>query len=431
MKKLKVFFVVFFAAIMLGIGTGVVTVQAYKVPEPNYLAIGLSMLTQNRNSAVVNPLDSETIARIENGSITLQEIEELKSTLQDSINQGFKKWQMQHLKELGYRGEPDNETVRSMLFAFLEENSEYWEQFKLYDQLYSLEMELKMENLTKQVLEALKNTDLIMEQGQLVREWNTTITIDGENCTAINQVYELEVNGTILTFIKVSIYSPDGVKISDPWAMMLSSKLIYWTKVWIWTWFPFLGYWLPVPVWYGSNFQLYCRYIGDPSSEAAYYYNEMLIWFTIEKVLHEQFISDLLGTAVTFALTGNIYGIIAAGALVLVALDWWVVSEAWYNQSWQTFYSMYSYNLAQDPSFGFMVMDEMHLVWDPQQWDPLSWAKYYWIRCDGLTYQYGPPQGGAMPIWDSNTVNLLSEACLGFLSTYGEGNWVWLGEWVP
>ena len=92
---------------------------------------------------------------------------------------------------------------------------------------------------------------------------------------------------------------------------------------------------------------------------------------------------------------------------------------------------MYEYNLMQDPSFGFMVMDQMHLVWQPQQLDPLSWAKYYWIDVDGRSVQFAPPQGGQMPIWDSNTVDLLSQACLGFLSTYGEGNWVWLGEWVP
>ncbi|MBS7250244.1 MAG: hypothetical protein KIH08_06590 [Candidatus Freyarchaeota archaeon] len=90
MKKLKIFSVVFFAAIMLGLGTGVVTAQAYRLPEPNPLVIGVSMLTPNKSSAVINTLDLKIIARIENGSLTLQEIAPIKEICQDVVAEGFK-----------------------------------------------------------------------------------------------------------------------------------------------------------------------------------------------------------------------------------------------------------------------------------------------------------------------------------------------------
>ncbi|MHA1579689.1 MAG: hypothetical protein ACTSUQ_08680 [Candidatus Freyarchaeota archaeon] len=153
--------------------------------------------------------------------------------------------------------EPDNETARNMLFAFLSESPAYRDQFRLYDRLLSREIELKIENITRQVHEAFKNINLIMEEGRLIREWNTTVTINGENCTAINRVYELEVNGTVLTFVKVSIYSPDGVEIADPYGMLVANPLGYWTSVWVWTWFPFAGFWCPVYVCYGYDYLCY------------------------------------------------------------------------------------------------------------------------------------------------------------------------------
>ena len=226
----------FFVAIMLGMGTGVVTVQAYKIPEQNHLAIGLFMLIQNKSSAVINPLDLEAIARIEKGSLTLQEIDEYKNTLQNSINQGFKKWQIQNSRVLMSKAAPDNEKLKSLLFSFLDQNPEYREQFKLYDKLQSREIEQKIENITRQAHESFKNIDLVIKQGKLIREWNTTTTINGENCTAINRVYELEINGTTQTVIKVSIYNPNGTEIIDPYVYLIVNPLIYWGWFWVWSW---------------------------------------------------------------------------------------------------------------------------------------------------------------------------------------------------
>ncbi len=142
MKKLKIFFVVFFAAIMLGIGTGVVTAQAYRIPEQNPLVIGVSMLTPTRSSAVINPLDSKTIAMIENGSLTLQAIAPIKEMCQDVVTEGFKQWQKQKIVsgELKpFSSPPDNETLKALFFQFLSESQKDAEIFKYYDELLSYE----------------------------------------------------------------------------------------------------------------------------------------------------------------------------------------------------------------------------------------------------------------------------------------------------
>nr|MDO8078228.1 hypothetical protein [Candidatus Freyarchaeota archaeon] len=221
------------------------------------------------------------------------------------------------------------------------------------------------------------------------------------------------------------------MKISDPYAMLHSYELIYMTQVWVWTWFPFWGYWLWVPVWYGSDYYLYCRYIGEPSLEATYYWFEIRTWFVFEKMIHQQFIKYFTAAGMTFLLTGGPYGAIVAAILFAIAFDQWVVSEEWYEQSWQTFDALWEYNYAKDPSFGFMVMDRMHLLWDAPSWDPYSWAQYFWIDVDGLMVQSGPPGGGVMPIWESSYIGTLNAACLWFGANYGYDNWVWLGEWAP
>ena len=432
MKKLKIFSVVFFAAIMLGIGTGVVTVQAYKIPEQNHLAIGLSMLIQNKNSAVITPLNSETIARIENGSLTLQEIEEFKNTLQDSINQGFKKWQMQHLGELRYIGEPDNETAKSMLFSFLDQNPKYREQFKLYDQLLSLEIEQKIENITRQVHESFKNIDLIMEQGQLIREWNTTTTINGENCTAINRVYELEINGTTLTFIKVSIYSPDGAEIADPYGMLIANPLGYWTAVWVWIYWPWSGFWCPVYVCYGYDYLCYTRFPGEPSTEASLYYIAVLGVLYQEHESSQKLFGELASLAVNLAGAGP-YGQTIAAILFTIAFTGGFLTEAWYNNAWQSFTAMWMYNYAKDPSFGFEIMQRLHLL-QPQAWpvwDPVSFTTLHYVNVDGATVQVCPPSGTVLIINDAVHVYYFNMACATFAANYGTNNWVWVGPYEP
>nr|MDO8075935.1 hypothetical protein [Candidatus Freyarchaeota archaeon] len=202
--------VVFLATIMLGIGTSVATIQAYRLPERNYLTVGESMLVQNQSSAVVNPLDAKTIARIENNSITLREIAPIRKIFQDTINQGFRQWQKQKIEsgELQpFKSQPDNESLRDLFFQFLYESPENAEFFSLYDKLLHQENQiLEQQQLPKTNL-IFENIDLIVNNGTLIREWNETTTSNGTEFITMCQSYSLEINGTTLNATKVTIIS--------------------------------------------------------------------------------------------------------------------------------------------------------------------------------------------------------------------------------
>ena len=439
MKRLRVFLVVFFAALMLGIGTGITTVQAYRLPEQNYLALGVSLLVRGQGSAVANPLDAKTVARIESGSLTLREITPLKKVLQESINRGFKKWQVQRsgilMRDYGalIGSKPDNETARNMLFTFLSESPAYRDQFRLYDRLLSREIELKIENITRQVHEAFKNINLIIDEGRLIREWNTTVTINGENCTAINRVYELEINGTVLTFVKVSIYSPDGVEIADPYGMLVANTLVYYT--WYLWWPP--GSWWPIwiygPVVYGMDYLAYTRFPGEPSLEAQEYY----CW--VAGVLYQQHGSleaifqgfASLAVNIIYTQWGNPYALALAVVLASIARAGDYISDRWYEDRWDAFSSMFMYNYEQDPSFGFEIMQRFHLVNSPQAWDPLSFTTLHWVNVEGVVVQICPDPGLVMYVTSAYDVSVFHDCCVLFASHYGTNNWVWVGAWEP
>ncbi|MEM3587865.1 MAG: hypothetical protein QXO71_11160 [Candidatus Jordarchaeaceae archaeon] len=56
-------------------GIGIITMQAYKVPEQGYLALGMILLNQNGEFiGSITGLSPETIAKIENNSLAPNEI---------------------------------------------------------------------------------------------------------------------------------------------------------------------------------------------------------------------------------------------------------------------------------------------------------------------------------------------------------------------
>ncbi|MEX2753694.1 MAG: hypothetical protein Q6366_017730 [Candidatus Freyarchaeota archaeon] len=348
---------------------------------------------------MVNPLDAKTIARIESGLLTQQEIEEYKNILQESINQGFKRWQIQNSRFSMSRPTLDNETLKSMLFAFLDQNPGYQEQFKLYDKLLSLEIEQKIENITRQVHESFKNINLIIKQRQLVREWNTTTTIKGENCTAINRVYEMEINGTTLTFVKVSIYSPNGVEIADPYGMLVANMLVYYT--WFLWWPP--GSWWPIwifgPVVYGMDYLCYTRFPGEPSHEAEFYYASVMCVLYIEHADYVSVFSELASLAVDIYSIAPPYSTAVAVILASIAAAGCYITDQWYEDQWQAFQAIYSYNYVQDPSFGFEIMQRLHLVNSPQVWDPLSFTTLHYVNIDGIVVSMSRSNRGYVDNW--------------------------------
>ncbi|MEM2133775.1 MAG: hypothetical protein QXG44_02915 [Candidatus Jordarchaeaceae archaeon] len=456
MYKSKVFFVAFFAAIILGIGIGITTVQVYKLPEPNQLTLGMSMLVSSqKNNLADSLLDPEAIAKIENGSLTPQEIDELKKTLQDSINQGFREWQMQNIKNnskygsLMSQNNPDNETVKRNFFSFLKQNPMYLEQFKQYDQLLSREIELKMENITRRVHASFKDVDLIVQQGKLVYERNGTITIDGENCTTTVRVYELEINGTTQTATKISIYSPNGTIIADPYINIVANDLSYWTTVgwWQWVW------WSPFPIWveipwriiYGYDFLFYLRMPWEPPFEELQIYTYSLYNMLEQEALHWDVVVFLLSVISSFgigyalAAAGITAGATIAGVASAVqsaglgAMALGRPGKAYMEGIWKTYLSILTYNTAHDPSFGFELMTRFHCVNSPQLYpvlDPFSFITYNFVAYDGLVRQVAPEPGLVIPL-HPNSVCFLFDYTLLLIQVFGLYKWVWFPLVLP
>ncbi|MFB0561129.1 MAG: hypothetical protein ACETWM_07930 [Candidatus Lokiarchaeia archaeon] len=110
-------------------------VPAYKLPETNYLTLGMILLNQNGGTTQsITSLDLETLAKIEDGALTREEIPEIKDQLQDTLNKVFQKWTKQNSIKFTILN-ATSETVTPLFFKFLDENPGYKETFKLYDQV--------------------------------------------------------------------------------------------------------------------------------------------------------------------------------------------------------------------------------------------------------------------------------------------------------
>ncbi|MEM2144712.1 MAG: hypothetical protein QW279_05090 [Candidatus Jordarchaeaceae archaeon] len=149
-------------------GIGIITLQVYTVPEQGYLALGMILLNQNGESdGSITGLSPETIAKIENNSLTPNEIPKAKDKIQNSLNQGFQKWTKQNsIKFTSFNA--TSETVTPLFFKFLEENPKYKEAFKLYDKVLTQENDYKMQELTKAILST--DVNYVVQNGELLKQ---------------------------------------------------------------------------------------------------------------------------------------------------------------------------------------------------------------------------------------------------------------------
>jgi hypothetical protein len=426
--KSKVLLVLFFAAIILGVGTGLITAQAFKVPEPNYFALGMILLNQNGGATqLVTGLNSETIAKIENQALTREEIPEIKDKIQSSLNQGFQKWAKQ--KSIKFTlFNATSETVTPLFFQFLNENPHYREAFKLYDQVLAQENDFKMQELTKNILAVDMN--YVVQNGELLNQWNTTSEINGTTYTSIFKEYSLDVNGTTLTVVKVTIMSSDGTVIVDPYLYVHKFDLFYLQFVII-SWLPFWG--IYVPCYYGWDIYSYIRYPNDPEWNDAVLFLEKAYWdLMVEPQLQLWTVSTYcigfyalciipaLGEAAAAAVTA-VQIILAAAGVVAQTIGSIIFNE--YNYA-------FAYNEAHNPSYGICTMSRYHIVYTTNPIETWSWTNFHVAYCDGGVKQIAPfPYGVYYMPWEQaltivNLYNAINSYC-------GFEHWVWLGPWIP
>jgi hypothetical protein len=426
-RKFKLVASAVIIVILLGIGTGLVMAPAYKLPETNYLALGMILLNQNGGATQsITGLDSETLAKIEDGSLIREEIPEIKDQLQNSLNHGFQKWTKQNSIKFTILN-TTSETVTPLFFQFLDENPGYKEAFKLYDRVLAQENDFKMQELTKAIM--AMDVNYVVQNGELLNEWNTTTEINGTTYTQMFKEYSLDVNGTTLTVVKVTIMGSDGTVIVDPYLYVHKFDLFYLQFVWVaWPWW---GIW--VPCYYGWDIYYYMRYANeDPSySESALFLGKVWNDLVYEPQVQLRNVAiallaayalcaiPVLGEAAAIAVS-VVQGILLVSGVVAEALGTLVYNEYLYSAE---------YNLARDPTFGVCTMSRFHIIYTTNPIEQWSWTTFHVVYCDGGVKQISPLWGVYYMTWEqalgiTSFLNAINSYC-------GFEHWVWLGPYIP
>jgi len=79
---------------------------------------------------------------------------------------------------------PSNETVAQLFFSFLGENPKKAKLFAEYDRLLSQKNRLLEQERQLEIEAEFQNINLIVEQGEIVREWSTVKTVNGTEVTS-------------------------------------------------------------------------------------------------------------------------------------------------------------------------------------------------------------------------------------------------------
>lgn len=203
--------------------------------------------------------------------------------------------------------------------------------------------------------------------------------------------YSLEINGTTLTVVKVTIMSSDGTVIVDPYLYVHKVNLFYLQFVII-SWIPYWG--IYVPCYYGWDIYSYVRFSNDTSvvgvSEAAAFLGNAVseldgLTTTLEVYAAFCFVTGLVLLATPAAPAGAALGIMS-GILTLAGVVASVAGTIILNEY---LYSA-AYNYARDPTFGICTMDRHHLIYTTNPVELWSWSTFHVVYCDGGVKQISP-----------------------------------------
>jgi hypothetical protein len=117
-----------------------------------------------------------------------------------------------------------------------------------------------------------------------------------------------------------------------------------------------------------------------------------------------------------------------AAVLAAIAVVGYVLTETWYQTRYNEACNVFWYNYVKDPSFGFEIMQRLHLLSSAQVWDWVSFMTWNYVNIDGIVFQEFPEPGYVQPINDGWQVAILNNACYLWIANYGANNWV---QWGP
>ncbi|MEX2725539.1 MAG: hypothetical protein Q6367_016735, partial [Candidatus Freyarchaeota archaeon] len=311
-----------------------------------------------------------------------------------------------------------------LFFQFLSQNPKYHELFKQYDKLLSEEIGAQMMKFAN---ETSKHINLILSEGEIAGEWNTTSTINDTTYTYVYRDYELEINGTTQHVLKVSVYTSDGTLIIDPKIMIAQAPLYYWLP-WPWCY----------PVLYGYDFGIWTHYTPE---ETPIFLNNVFIELLVERVQCSYkkvavacsaicTICALL--SVGCAISGNPLAIPLAiadaviGVTALIFAGIGATLDYMAETVWNDISLVAALNAKEDPSFGFKLFQRFHYVASYVWWDPLSWTTFHIIYYNGVVLQTCPRTG--VNYMDGNSVGVYLNFLWWYSANIGFNKWVWVSN---
>jgi hypothetical protein len=256
-RTLKAVFCICFVVIFLSLGVGIIGSLSNVQISDN-----ISPLTLVANQKQLNEINTLEEYSKETSPMSIIDIKMEEAT--KSLSLDFNLWLMKNSTiYTTMMSNPSNETVAQLFFSFLRENPKQAKIFAEYDKLLSQKNMLQEQQRQPKIEEEFQNINLIVEQGEIVKEWSTVKTVNGTEVTLMYREYSLEINGTTQSVLKVTVYSSDGTVISDPYIRISKTPLICWIWVWQWWWFTL------VPILYGYDVFAYTHFT----------YLEENIWF--------------------------------------------------------------------------------------------------------------------------------------------------------
>jgi hypothetical protein len=217
---------------------------------------GAASALQNKATADFQPQEgiqtSWNLIYLNNG-FTITEYSE-ESALMMTVNQAFKEWLIKKgnlVKAVIYKDNP--EMGEQLITQFLKDRPEY----KKYIEWYTNMLQQRhYEDFMKE--KDSYDPKMVIENGELTREWTVNMTIEGREFIVFCKQYELELYGEKQVTVKSEYYSSEGIMVTDPYV-----------GVWVYPYYALLGWWL---VMYGEDDYVYVWYTYPEPNEADQMY---------------------------------------------------------------------------------------------------------------------------------------------------------------
>lgn len=356
-----------------------------------------------------------TLIHSKNGFVITEYSEETPKALMVTVNQAFKEWLIGKgnlVKAIIYKDNP--EMGEQLITQFLEDRPEYKKHIERYTNMLQHQ---HYEDFMKE--KDSYDPKMIIEKGELTREWTFNMTIEGKEFIVFCKQYELELCGEKQITVKSEYYNSEGIMVIDPYV-----------GVWVYPYYTLLGWWL---VMYGEDDYVYVWYTYPEPNEADQIYaylNAIIANRTYSSIIPALFAAAGLAHFVA-GLVSLLFGI--AGPTMSNAENaqfGMAATIAWLNRAnnnWGIRVVTYIHYIYPWTIYGTLVsFFSIDFVLNTGQWVdalPNSQTTLLWL----MTF-YGVGLGYVI---NAMQIDSVSKQARNYGYGHGFGVWVWEGPYEP